>query len=194
MQAPFTVPFAPEFSDLRDNIGLLQQVHEISGGRMIDSEPDRANLFDKSGVSFPKTHIPLTRPLLMLWLAVFLFDIAVRRIAVDFKAGVKKLAGYFGRGTQASESQKTLAQLKKTRKQVQEQFKKSDKQTTRRKHYEADTGASEALPVDTTVQQTKSSAPPAEEEKPKSKTEPPPEGHIQQLLKAKKKAMDKKEE
>jgi len=193
MQAPFTVPFAPEFSDLKDNIGLLEQVHEISGGRMIDTEPQKANLFDPSGVQFPKTQIPLTRPLMLLWLGVFLFDIAVRRIAIDFKAGIKKLTGWITRGSKDSGSQKTLAQLKKTRKQVQKQFERQDTKTTRQKHYEAKTTAVEPLPLEQ-LPQKKAVTPPTEDKKPSPKTESPAEGHIQQLLRAKKKAIDKNED
>jgi len=194
MQAPFTVPFAPEFSDLTDNIGLLKQVHEISGGRMIEGDPQAANLFDPAGVQFPKTQIPLTRPLLILWLVVFLFDVAARRIVIDFKAVIKKLAALVGRGRQDSDSQKTLAQLKKTRKQVQEQYEKQGIKSIRHKRYEAKAADVDSLPFDETPQQKKVVPPPVEEKKPTPKTTPPAEGHIQQLLKAKKKAIGKNDD
>lgn len=193
MQAPFTVPFAPEFSDLTDNIGLLKQVHEISGGRMIDSDPQNANLFDSGGVQFPKTQIPLTRSLLMLWLGVFLFDVAVRRIAIDFKAGMEKLVALFARSNKDSDSQKTLAQLKKTRKQVQKQFEQQEIKAARKKHYETK-AAAEPLPLQQSAPQKKAATPSPEDKKPSKKTESAAEGHIQQLLKAKKKAIDKNED
>ncbi len=194
MQAPFTVPFAPEFSDLTDNIGLLKKVHEISGGRIIDSEPQSANLFDSTGVQFPKTQIPLTRPLLILWLVVFLFDVAVRRIVIDFRSGMKKLAALVVRSQEDSDSQKTLAQLKKTRKQVQKQFEHQEEKQIRQKRYEAKADVVESLPFEDGLQKKKVAAPPAEEKKSTPKTEPPAESHIQQLLKAKKKAIDKNED
>ncbi len=194
MQAPFTVPFSPEFSDLTDNSALLKQVQEISGGRWINSEPQEANLFDTAGVQFPTTQIPLTRPLMIAWIIVFLFDVAVRRIAIDVKAGMKKLAGWLRRSGRDTESQKTLAQLKKTRKQVQQQFEKKGEKPVRHTRYVAKADAETTLPKKDMTPPKPQTPPATKESKPAEKPETAAPGHIQQLIKAKKKAIENKDE
>jgi len=45
-QTTITIPFAPEFRDLRDNEPLLHEVAAITGGRILSADPNQANLFD----------------------------------------------------------------------------------------------------------------------------------------------------
>jgi uncharacterized membrane protein len=195
MQTPFSVPFAPEFNDLMDNTALLKQVSDISGGRVIENEPSESNLFDPTGVKFPQTHISLTKQLMLLWLGVFLFDVAVRRIAVDFKAGFKKFMSLITMSGKGKESAKTLAQLKKRRKKVRETLYRPDSDRIKKQRYEASKETKEDIPLSKITK--------AEEKKkkpvvgPETKTQvddKAAEGHIQQLLRAKKKAIDKSKE
>jgi len=86
VQSVVTVPFAPEFEDLTDNSALLAQVAEITGGRILNTDPKKADLFSRAGLVKPQSALPLTIPLLLAWVVLFLADVAVRRIAIDFAA------------------------------------------------------------------------------------------------------------
>ncbi len=199
MQTPFTVPFAPEFSDLTDNMALLQQVCDISGGRMIETEPAKADLFNITGVKFPQTQILLTKPLMLLWLAVFLFDVAVRRLAIDFKAIAKKAVSLVSRRGKLTASQKTLVQLKKSRKKLAKDLYRADAEAVRTKRYVADGAVRRDIPVSMVAEKETVSAAAAQdkaaqEKKVSAGQQLPAEGHIQQLLKAKKKALHKDDE
>jgi uncharacterized membrane protein len=91
VQSVVTVPFAPEFEDLTDNAAMLAQVAEITGGRTLDTDPKKANLFSRAGLVKPRWAMPLTIPLLLAWVVLFLADVAVRRIAIDFAAIARRL-------------------------------------------------------------------------------------------------------
>lgn len=194
MQTPFMVPFAPEFNDLTDNISLLRRVTELSGGRMIESEPAMANLFDQTGVKFPQTHIPLTKELMLLWLGVFLFDVAVRRIAIDFKAGLKKLASMLKRRGNAHQAQQTLSQLKKTQKKMHKSLYRDGGEAVSKKRFEAGQELKDELPLSSDVKKVEDKKPAAKEKPKPDKAQVPEKGHIQQLLKAKKKAFRDKDD
>ncbi len=86
-----TVPFAPEFRDLSDNLPLLEEVSRIAGGRILPADPNAANLYDYAGLSFPETNLPLLRPLMLAWLGLFLLDVAVRRVVIDVRAGLRRV-------------------------------------------------------------------------------------------------------
>ncbi|KPK80751.1 MAG: hypothetical protein AMJ81_11415 [Phycisphaerae bacterium SM23_33] len=63
VQSVVTVPYAPEFRDLTDNTPLLAAVQQATGGRQLGPDPEKANLFEREGVSFPHTALPLTKHL-----------------------------------------------------------------------------------------------------------------------------------
>jgi uncharacterized membrane protein len=91
VQSVVTVPFAPEFEDLTDNSALLAQVAEITGGRVLDTDPKKADLFSRAGLVKPRSALPLTVPLLLAWVVLFLADVAVRRVAIDLAAIARRL-------------------------------------------------------------------------------------------------------
>lgn len=90
-QTVVNIPFAAEFDDLTDDAALLAHVAQASGGRILDADPERAELFSRAGLARPVTAMPLTLPLLLAWVVAFLLDVAVRRIAVDFAAIARRL-------------------------------------------------------------------------------------------------------
>ena len=188
MQVPVTVPFAPEYRDLSDNTPLLEEVSSITSGRVLTSDAAGANLFDRSGVKFPQTQLPLTRPLMFAWLLFFLLDVAVRRIAIDFKAIGRALSG--GRKRRGPEQrEQMLNQLRLRRKKVQEKFK------SRSKRYEAVDAEARDLPVAKAPRKMPAAgAKPTE--KPAQPKKPPTQeqSHIQQLLRAKRKAAEERED
>ncbi len=180
-----TIPFAPEFSDLSDNMPLLAQVSEMTNGRMLSSDPNQANLFDYTGLKFPETQLPLIRPLMLIWLALFLLDVAVRRLAFDFKAMSRRmLQVLFIKKKQKTET--TLDKLKITRKQVHDQFKIRSKDAAASRKYVPDEKYKGDLPI-SKVQDKKPEVK-KEEPKPDKKAKEEDASHIQRLLKAKKKS------
>lgn len=197
MQTPFMIPYAPEFNDLTDNIGLLQQVSRISGGRVIESAPDQANLFDTSNVVFPRRQIPLTKPLMLLWLCIFLLDVAIRRVSIDGKAVMRKVRSWVAVSRKGQESQQTLTQLKVSRRKLARDLYRQDTESIRTTRYTSDKDASTEAPVSTVVSPPVVNQPQAETKQAVEtpvRTEDTEKGHIQQLLRAKKKALDKNRE
>ena len=86
-QTAFTVPYAPEFRDLKDNAAVLADLAATTGGRVLGGgDAEETDLFDRTGLKFPRTAKTLTEPMIFIWLVVFLLDVAVRKIAVDFRA------------------------------------------------------------------------------------------------------------
>ena len=183
-----TIPFAPEFRDLSDNMPLLTQVSDLTNGRMLSSDPNQANLFDRSGLKFPETQLPLIRPLMLIWLALFLLDVAVRRLALDFRAMSRRVVQIISR-KRVQKTETTLDKLKLKRKQVQAQFKTHSKDADAARRYVPDEKYKGDLPL-SKMQDNKPPEPVARKEEPKPDNKPKQEdaSHIQRLLRAKKKS------
>ncbi len=181
-----TIPFAPEFRDLSDNAPLLAEVSDISGGRILGSDPNQANLFDYTGLKFPETQMPLLQPLMLVWLGLFLLDVAVRRVVLDFKAMARRIIGFVRHPRGERKTDQTVERLRLTRKKVHEQLltRKSDVSSRRyeaAKTYEGDLHVAEAAP--------KPELKPVKEEKKKAE-EKTVDSHIERLLRAKRKAAE----
>ena len=122
-QTVVTVPFAREYRDLADNPALGTYVAQTTGGRTLSVEGGQdIDLFDRQGVSFPVSSTPLTRTLLIVWLAAFLLDVATRRVALDLRAMWAWAANLFKPRRRAAETQQVLAQLRTKRAEVRERF------------------------------------------------------------------------
>jgi uncharacterized membrane protein len=194
MQTPITVPFAPEFKDMKDNAALLHEISVITGGRILSPNPLEANLFDPTGLKFPRTETPLTELLMLIWLGVFLMDVAVRRVVLDVVAIGRKAAGLFRKSGQAQHPDATVARLKERQKAIHQQLTRASQVQMQEKaatRYEPPKeSSSQALPTMPQAEQKPVEPPKIEPSKPAVK---PPEktGYIDQLLKARKKAMDK---
>jgi uncharacterized membrane protein len=180
-----TIPFGPEFRDLSDNTPLLREVSRITGGRVLSlaSDPNQARLYDYAGLTFPQTHLPLLRPLMLAWIVTFLLDVAVRRVALDVRAMLRRVRGWLTRTVRREEDQ-TISRLQARRQKLREQWSAKVADAVVSKHYEgAEKYQGELLTVE----------PKREPETPKEKEVKPPEGqkkrgeatHIDQLLQAK---------
>ncbi|MHC4645364.1 MAG: hypothetical protein ACYTBJ_07670, partial [Planctomycetota bacterium] len=173
---------------------LLEQVSEITGGRVLVSDPNQAELFDYSGVKFPETHLPLTRPLMFVWLCLFLLDVAVRRVAVDFRAAGRSVVSFVRSLRPQRKADQTLERLRLTRRKLREQLSVRPKDAFASRRYEAGEQYSGELPAAKVA--PKMETPPAKPaEKAESEKVKPEMGaaHIQQLLKAKRKATDRRQ-
>ena len=194
-QTPVTVPFAPEFRDLSDNAALLNQISTISSGRILGDDPTQTQLYDSAGMTFPQTAIPLTKPLLLIWLALFLLDVAMRRIAIDFRAIGRRVIQWLRRPLASRKKQETIERLQVTRHALQDKLKRRTRSKTASKKYEAGEKVAEDIaemkastqagkPDESTTREPKTQ---------KTKTEDEP-SHISQLLKAKRQAHKRDDE
>lgn len=89
VRAGLTLPYSPEFADLETDVPLLKRIAEITEGRVYGDDADELAAAINEGALFRtglprrKSHQPLWYWLLFLTCILLLFDIAVRRIAMD---------------------------------------------------------------------------------------------------------------
>jgi len=194
-QTTVTIPFAPEFRDLSDNTPLLAEVSEISGGRILSSDPNQAELFDYATLKFPKTEMPLLKPLMLIWLALFLLDVAMRRVILDVRAIARRAVSLVRLKKLVQQTDQTLDRLRARRLKLRDQLsaRKADAMASRR--YEAGEEIKGDLPMAGAVKQA-DVQPEKKPEKPvPERAETPKESsHIQRLLKAKRKAADHRQD
>ncbi len=124
VQSVVTVPYAPEFRDLSDNAPLLEEIARETGGRVLPPDPAKVDLFDRAGLVLPESAQPLTKPLILLWLVLFLLDVAVRRLAIDVPAAAGRAAGWLRSFLPARAAQKAVAvdRLRTRTQKVREQL------------------------------------------------------------------------
>jgi len=193
-----TIPFAPEFRDLSDNAALLVQVSDISGGRILHSDPNVANLFDYTGLKFPETRLPLLRPLILIWLALFLLDVAVRRVVLQLRAMARRVVSFVTSMRAERKTDQTLQRLRLTQQKLREQLSArsgdarrvgdTSRQAAASRRYEADEKYSGELPTVKTEQPLEEKRKKAAPEKAKTQEDI---SHIQRLLKAKQQAAER---
>jgi len=188
-----TIPFAPEFRDLSDNAALLVQVSNISGGRILPSDPNVANLFDYTGLKFPETRLPLIRPLILIWLVLFLLDVAVRRVVLQVRAMARRVVSFVTSMRAERKTDQTIQRLRLTRQKLREQLAARSGDAAARRRYEAGEKYSGELPMAKAVPQAKQPG----EEKPKKaapeKAKAQEEAsHIERLLRAKQQAAERR--
>jgi len=131
-----TIPFAPEFRDLSDNAPLLEEISRITGGRVLPSDPNQANLYDYTGLSFPETNLPLLRPLMLIWIALFLLDVAIRRVIVDVAAAYRRVKAWVLSTARRGERDETISRLKARREKLRQQWSARSADTVVSQHYE----------------------------------------------------------
>ena len=203
VQSAVTVPFAPEYRDLTDNSALLSEVSRITGGRVIESPAEQANLFERSDLKFPETPLPLMEYLMLIWLGLFLLDVAVRRIAWDVRASARALVKVMENLGKGRATDPTLERLKQTRQQLRDQWARQAPEVSVSRRYESGAKAGgDDLPLAKTTppKPTTPAAPtvakkadgmvkPADKEAKKVKDA----SHIEQLLKAKRASKQKEQ-
>ena len=92
-QASVSRPFSDEYRALKDNAALLRQAAEASGGRVLDgTTPENTPLFSREGLTPPVALRPIWLPTALLAMALFVADVASRRLAVDLAAMRRRLA------------------------------------------------------------------------------------------------------
>jgi len=182
-----TVPFAPEFRDLCDNLPLLEEVSRIAGGRILPADPNAANLYDYAGLSFPETNLPLLRPLMLIWLGLFLLDVAVRRVVLDVRAGLRHVQTWFLRLSRREQDQ-TISRLQATRQKLQAQWAARTAGTVASTRYdgaERVARPSSLVASDTGSERDKIEAPKEQDKQPEKAATGEEASHIDRLLAAK---------
>ncbi|MFP4105065.1 MAG: VWA domain-containing protein [Phycisphaerae bacterium] len=195
VHAAVNVPFAPEFKDLTDNEALLRQVADMTGGRVLSMNSPEAELYDRANLKFPETLMPLTEFLILIWLGVFLTDVAVRRVSVDFRRVGRRAAALIVRwlpNRQTVREDDTLGRLKARRQELLKNRTAAGKRVAGRRYQaRADRGEEQLdmADVSTQARDQRKTTPPETKAKEKTKAQ---EGQstgssqIDRLLKAKK--------
>jgi len=178
-----TVPFAPEFRDLTDNAPLLKEISEMTHGRVLPlgADPNEVNLYDYAGLRFPETQLPLVQPLMLAWIALFLMDVAVRRVIVDARARMRKVVAWL-RATARQEKDERIARLQARSQKLRAQWAAGAADGVFAKRYQG----GEKYQGSTIDAEPKRAEPPAAKpavEEPK-KPKPAESTHIDQLLQA----------
>ena len=105
-QAAVTRPFADEFKALQTNLPLLKQVAAITGGRVLPADPTLANLWTREGLKVPVALKPIWLMFAIIGIAIFLMDVAVRRVRID----PAMIAAFFRRGV-SKETTSTMGSM-----------------------------------------------------------------------------------
>ena len=193
VQSVVTVPYAPEFRDLSDNAALLAEVARDTGGRIMPAEAKRANLFSRQGLKLPETPVPLMTALMVAWVALFLTDVAVRRLAIDFRAAGARAVAFVKRpfARRASQEEARLAKLRDRTLRLRKAMTPGPGDPHAARRFEAPADAAAAMPD---VPPPPPAPPPAVEKKEAPAPAPPGgAGHIDQLLSARRRARKEKD-
>jgi len=117
IQAAVAVPYSREHRAVRDNLALLKSIADLTGGRVLSMmDPNVIDFFDREGLEVPESARRIWDLLAILAAAIFIFDVALRRIAIEPEA----IAAIVRRLSRPSEerSESTVAAWKKARAQA----------------------------------------------------------------------------
>lgn len=130
-QAAVTRPFADEFKALETNLPLLKQVASITGGRELPSDPTLADLWGRDGLEMPVSLTPAWLLFAIIGIAIFLIDVAVRRVRID----PAMIAAFVRRGAtkEARKSEASTEAMRMARTRAQSRTGDDQKQRASRK-------------------------------------------------------------
>lgn len=196
LQAAVTVPYSREFRDVRHNAALLKDLAEKTKGRVLDvdpNSPEMMDLFNRDRLEVPKSPKEIWDLLAMIAAALFVFDVAARRLSIDPKLLGALAARLAGRRSDASTD--TVAAWKRAKSQVShrktEAKPKPAEPADRKVRFEAtDQDAKTAIDVGSEIPQDMRAQPAKPEARPsKPAPEPADEGdYTSRLLAAKRRA------
>lgn len=173
------VPYVAEYRDLKTNTPLLERMADVTGGRMLYPD-DEVYLTLAATVGFPK---PLWFYLLLAMIPLFVLDVFIRRVALEWSQVVGGWAWVRARVfPKRREPVEAPAPLKAL--------------LTRKEEIRAETlraPPGEAFDLDQPAGSPRAVEPPKEAKKPKPEPKPAEErpDYLKRLLDAKKKARDK---
>lgn len=148
LRGAVSVPFAPEFRDLKSNPATLAEAAQITGGRVLSNKLDNDELFSHAGLIFPDARKPLWKQLALLWLVLFLMDVAVRRVAIDPAALMKRLRESIA-SRRSQPTPEAVATLRAHQEAVKKKLKRdSAERRVAARRYEAPPGAEQTQLLD----------------------------------------------
>jgi uncharacterized membrane protein len=192
VQSVIIVPYAPEYRDLADNAALLAEIARETGGRIIGGPAEEADLFSRRGLKFPETPLGLGKYLMMGWVALFLVDVASRRLAVEVRAAAGRMwAWMWRRGKVVAEAETVVAQLQRRTRDLRRRMGAKGGGPEASRRFEAPKGASAEMPDEAMRGPAAPAAqPPAEPGAAKPAAQAGSEGErLDRLLKAKRRAV-----
>jgi uncharacterized membrane protein len=117
LQAAVCVPYSREFRAVKHNAALLRELAERTGGRVLaGGSPELVDLFNREGLEVPKSHKSVWDLLAILAAALFVFDVAARRVSVDPRWAAAVAARAMGRRAEATTE--SVAAWKRSRARV----------------------------------------------------------------------------
>jgi uncharacterized membrane protein/Mg-chelatase subunit ChlD len=124
LRTGLSIAYSPEYSQLRANLPLLEEIRTRTHGRMLDAA-DTGAPFDRAGLPRAEARAAIWENLVRWMLALFLLDVAIRRIAISplelYRKARRFLAEIAGRGRPAGEVAEVLSTLKGARDRVREE-------------------------------------------------------------------------
>ncbi|MHC5027092.1 MAG: vWA domain-containing protein, partial [Planctomycetota bacterium] len=193
LQAAVSVPYSREFRAIKHNAALLTELAERTGGRVLTAtNPEILDLFERESLEVPRSRKRIWDLLAIIAAALFIVDVASRRLAVD----IKWLRGLVGQAAakRGDKTDGTVTAWKRTKAEVE---RSRGAQVERAKQAKArfeadDADAATAIDVGAGVAETgdplkaaaKAKRPAAEPEKAEE------EDSMSRLLRAKRRAID----
>ncbi len=195
VQAAVTKPFTDEFRALEDNAGLLRQIAERTGGRVLPVDAQQANLWLRDGLTRPVARESIYLLCAMLAIGVFLIDVAVRRVRLDL--GVLRAIGARAFGKSKSVEAASVGTLREARARAQAKMSGEQEQADTKQSQETKADVSKRkfeykAGMDDSPIGGESSAPliKKDEQKPDAASGEAEDEGLGRLLKAKKRAKD----
>ncbi|MFO0828782.1 MAG: glutamine amidotransferase [Phycisphaerales bacterium] len=114
VQAAITVAYPKEFRTVRDNAPLGERIAERTGGRVLTmGDPKVVDPFDRTGLPVPRSAKRIWDLMAILAAALFIIDVAVRRLSIESGAARRLAERALGRTEDVGEA--TVAAWKKAR-------------------------------------------------------------------------------
>jgi uncharacterized membrane protein/Mg-chelatase subunit ChlD len=188
------VPFAPEFRELKDNTPLLAEVARITGGRLLAGEPEADRLFDHGSLVFPHARKDIWRELAILWLVLFLADVAVRRVALDFVAAWQRFRQMVESARQAGGAQPVVEALREHQLTVRQKLRRAGRTESAGARYEPPAGEAvepSEMPIGSDISAAEPTPAPTEQQSEERKeSQTAPTSYLDRLRQAKHKARE----
>ncbi|MED5508558.1 MAG: hypothetical protein VX684_12070 [Planctomycetota bacterium] len=117
VQGAVSLPYSKEFRSVQDNAALLKTIADRTGGRVIelDSDPEAIDLYEKSALQVPLAPSRIWDLLAIIAVALFILDVAVRRLAFDPRAAREAVARNLNASAGGDVSQASVSAWKRAR-------------------------------------------------------------------------------
>ena len=104
IQAAVSVPYPAEYRAVKHNAALLREVAERTGGRVLGADPMLAALYDRATLDVPRSPRSVWDLLAILAAALFVLDVATRRISLDRRAVAEAARRAVGKRAQVGDA------------------------------------------------------------------------------------------